>query len=228
VNIAQLPIVHILAPRVAETAAGPMTIESPTAALGTVAQHRCPTCDATLAIDQRYCVECGERVGPPRLPVMDPRAQQVREATVAASPPRRFSPTSGTTLVAGVATLLLALGVGVLIGHSAKSNQTSAARAPVQVVTVAGGAAGPGASTTAAAAAGAGAATHAAKSHKLSAAKRKALAKKAESAATVNKVLKPTKSAGKLPPAKVKVGSKCSNGRGCQNGKFTGNFFGGG
>jgi hypothetical protein len=209
---------------VTDTAAGPMTIESPTAILGTVAGQRCPSCDAALAADQRYCVECGERCGPPRLPVMDPRAQHVRETVLAEPSPRRFSPTSGTTLVAGVATLLLALGVGVLIGHSAKSTQATAARAPVQVVTVAGGA--PAAGTTGAAATGA--TVHAAKTHKLSAAKRRALAKKAESAAVVDKVLKPTKAAGKLPPAKVKVGSKCASGRGCKNGKFTGDFFGGG
>jgi hypothetical protein len=33
----------------------------------------------------------------------------------------------------------------------------------------------------------------------------------------------------KLPPPVVKVGQKCAKGaKGCQGGKFTGNFFGGG
>ena len=33
----------------------------------------------------------------------------------------------------------------------------------------------------------------------------------------------------KLPPKVVKVGQKCEKGaKGCQGGKFTGNFFGGG
>ena len=37
------------------------------------------------------------------------------------------------------------------------------------------------------------------------------------------------KSGVKLPPPVVKVGSKCDKGaKGCQGGKFTGNFFGGG
>ena len=188
--------------------------------LTSVAGDQCPACGATLAADQRYCIECGERCGPPNYPAVATRAQAAGNAVSDRS--RRFTPSSGTTLVAGVATLLLALGVGVLIGHQAKSgNQPVAAKQPVQVVTVAGG--GPAASGATAAGAGAAAIAKPAKAHKLSAAKRKATAKKSQAA--VNKVLHPTKAAGKLPPANVKLGSKGS-GRGYKNGKFTGDFFG--
>jgi hypothetical protein len=186
--------------------------------LTSVAVNTCPVCTASLAEDQRYCVECGERCGGPRLPAPHEKAAAVAER---ASSRRRVS--AGTTLVAGVATLLLAMGVGILIGRENKTTaEPTAARSPVQVVTVGGGAA-----AAAGAAAGAAGAAQATTTHKAGSAKRKSATKKASSAAAVNKILKPTKKAGKLPPAAVKLGSKGS-GRGYKNGKFTGDFFGGG
>jgi hypothetical protein len=185
--------------------------------LTSVAVNTCPVCAASLAEDQRYCVECGERCGGPRLPAPHEKAA----AAVAERASSRRRVTAGTTLVAGVATLLLAMGVGILIGRQNKTSaENTAARSPVQVVTVGGGGAAP-------AAAAAATAAHAAATHKPSAKAKKAATKKASSSAVVDKILKPTKKAGKLPPATVKLGSKGS-GRGYKNGKFTGDFFGGG
>ncbi len=174
--------------------------------------EKCPSCGARMAPDQRYCIECGERRSGGGLRDALPRTQT---AAVAAAPPRRPRFSANASLIAGIATLLIALGVGVLIGKTGDSGNKAAGNAPVQVVTVPNGAA-------------AGAATAATVSGKSAASKasKKARAKKAKSAAArtqqtaaENKV--------KLPPPVVKVGGKCTPGaKGCQKGKFTGNFFG--
>src|SRR6059058_2538205 len=109
--------------------------DAPTAvqpALATVAGDQCTSCGAPLAPDQRYCVQCGQRRGQSRLPVAEPVP-----AAVAPRGPRgpRFG--TNTALIAGVGTLLLAMGVGVLIGRSGQKSP-SAAAAPAQVITVGG------------------------------------------------------------------------------------------
>jgi hypothetical protein len=122
---------------------------------------------------------------------------------------------ANSSLIAGIATLLIAMGVGVLIGrsgdHSSKSGNT-----PVQVVTVpAGGAAG----TAATGAAGSTGTTGAPTTSK---------AKKSKGAKTTATQQTAAKAHVNLPPPVVKVGSKCAKGaKGCQGGKFTGSFFGG-
>jgi hypothetical protein len=131
-----------------------------------------------------------------------------------------LSPSS--SLIAGVATLLLALGVGVLIGRS--GDNTPARAATPQVVTVAAGSGG-SAATTAGTVAAAGAAKTA--SSKSSSKKSKSSKAKVTGAASVDATAK--KNGVKLPPKVVKVGQRCAKGaKGCQGGKFTGNFFGGG
>ena len=130
-----------------------------------------------------------------------------------------MSPNS--SLIAGVATLLIALGVGVLIGRSGDNGGAAKAAAP-QVVTVAGGSA---AATTAAEDVGA----IEAKKSTTSKAKKKAAASKAKvsGASSIDETAK--KNGVKLPPRVVKIGQKCEQGaKGCEGGKFTGNFFGGG
>lgn len=127
---------------------------APTEALvaGTVGD-RCVNCGASLSSDQRYCVNCGERRGQPRFSL----AQQQRSAAAPAGSPapirrsRRPRISGGATLVAGVGTLLLAMGVGVLIGHNSAGNNNSKAAATPQVITVQGGgsSSGGGASTSA-------------------------------------------------------------------------------
>jgi hypothetical protein len=128
---------------------------------------------------------------------------------------------SGTTLVAGVGVLLLAIGLGVLIGRVGNNTTTTkASAAPPQVITVQGGAvAGTPTTTTPTTAA-----TSTRAKAKAAASKTKApppaVQKKATQAAS--KVLG---SSAHLAPPTVHSGQSCS-GAGCQGGKFTGNFFG--
>ena len=92
-----------------------------------------------MAPDQRYCLECGERRtplssvllgGPPKRPGAG------APAPPAAAPASVDGWPRGTTLtvIAGVGVLLLAMGVGVLIGRSGGSKQ---AATPQQVISVA-------------------------------------------------------------------------------------------
>lgn len=190
------------------------------------AGDRCAVCDAPLAVDQRYCVECGERRGKPRFP-SSPSADATQAPAPRARSARRPRVSPGATLVAGVATLLLALGVGVLIGHSGNSGSSQRASAPpVQVVKLSGGGGGGGA--VAAAKPPTPAATRAkAKAKaapKVSAeAKAKAAAVSHKASAAASKVL--GTSAAKLPPPTVTVGAP-GHGAGYQHGHFTGTFFG--
>jgi hypothetical protein len=178
-----------------------------------VARERCAMCGATLAADQRYCVECGQRCGSSRLPfsLTDVPSQSAQPKPSSAPRARKPRASVNATLIAGIGTLLLALGIGVLIG---KLGSPTSTKSPVQVITVAGGG---GTAGTAGATAGAESSPTA--SSATGAAKTGAAAAAAKSA----------KSAGKAPPVPpvkvVKVGSKGS-GPGYQHGHFTGNFFG--
>lgn len=173
------------------------------AALG----QECAACGAALAAEQRYCLECGERRGPSQLSALQARAPD--SSPVPAGRPRpRLS--ANTALIAGVGTLLLALGIGVLIGRSSQTDTIKPASA-VQVVTVPGAAAAGTAATQAPA----------------TAAKSKAGGSAAASlAASGATVVKPRKSAP--PPTKVVTVGSPGKGPGYQHGHFTGNFFGGG
>jgi hypothetical protein len=114
----------------------------------------CRSCGAPLAADQRYCLQCGARRAEARLPFLEILARQV-PASVAA--PAVATTTARTTMrtgpagwlgrvsanaaaVAGVACLLLALGVGVLIGGLGSDDAAGSGQAP-QIITVGGGAA---------------------------------------------------------------------------------------
>jgi hypothetical protein len=172
----------------------------------------CPSCRSSMLADQRYCLECGERRSgrPPAAsaaPVAGPPVR-ARRGSFAGAP-------AGATLVAGVATLLLALGVGVEIGRSGRS--VTPAAAPVRVVTVGG---------TAAPAAGAGTAAPGAvvATPTPSATTDASSSGKATSKAKATPTPKPK--AAKTPPPDVKVGSP-GKGPGYKDGKFTGDFFGG-
>src|SRR4051794_21813913 len=117
------------------------TMEAPmtelTAPLASTPTDRCPNCGTQMAPDQRYCINCGERRSGGGLRDALPRTQTAAPAAVAARQRARLSPS--TSLTAGVATLLLAMGVGVLIGRSGDHGTRAAAP---QVVTVSAGAAG--------------------------------------------------------------------------------------
>jgi hypothetical protein len=122
----------------------------------------CRTCGSPLAADQRYCLQCGARRAEARLPFLDILAQQAQQVPqgagapaatgAAASPPGSWLGRMSTNAaaVAGVACLLLALGVGVLIGGLGQND--SSANATPQVISVGGAApaaAAPVASTAA-------------------------------------------------------------------------------
>jgi hypothetical protein len=164
-----------------------------------------------MAADQRYCLECGERRGAPRVPLVDGPAQRAQATPGAQRPGRRRSMSVNNTLIAGIGLLLLAMGIGVLIGRS--GNNTSVRSPPAQIVTVAGAGAGAGAaasSTTATAPASTPSATPTGKSAGVKAAATQKAAKKAPTTPL---------------PKTVKVGTP-GHGPGYQNGHFTGNFFG--
>ncbi|QEC47828.1 hypothetical protein FSW04_09770 [Baekduia soli] len=181
--------------------------------LAPVSADLCAACGSRLATDQRYCLECGERRGDPRLPVMNGRPPEPLPLQAPPARARGSRVSSGSTLIAGIGTLLLAVGVGVLIGRSNTSDQ-SAKAPPVQVVTLAGGggavaAGSPVASTSTPASSGATASSKAKKTTDSAA--------KAAGATT--------RAAAKTPPKVVQVGSS-GTGKGYKNGKFTGDFFG--
>jgi hypothetical protein len=202
--------------------------EEPTRALPTAptggSEDRCTSCGAPLAHDQRYCVECGERRGQSRFPSSPPATPAEAPRTSAPPPPRRPAISSGTTLVAGVGVLLLAIGLGWLIGHNNNNTNTQRASAP-QVITVQGGSGGAATTTPTT--------TTTAPQSKKGKAKAKAAATKAAvPPPAVQK--KATEAAGKvlgnaknLAPPTVTTGQSCSNSQaGCSGGKFNGNFFG--
>jgi hypothetical protein len=207
----------------------PTTEGMPTTELVTgVVGDRCANCQTSLAPDQRYCVSCGERRGGARFSHETLAAQTAPAPADAPVPPRRHNRvSSGAVLVAGVATLLVAMGVGVLIGHY--SNSSTPTRAADQVITVTGGG---GTSTGAASttATGAAAATAASTGHHKQVHQKATVvhvtaktAKAANSAAS--KVLGSSASKKLAPNVQQSIGGSCSGGAGCQNGKFTGNFF---
>jgi hypothetical protein len=228
-----------LGPERSDVAAPPATTgsvsEEPTRQLSVAgSSEHCVNCAAPLASDQRYCINCGERRGKPRFALAAPQEAAAEEVTTtrSASAPRRPRTSAGLNLIAGVATLLLAMGVGVLIGHnSSGNNSTKAAATPA--ITINGGGAANGSAGTAAATGAAASGAHAAASagkgkhhgsakHAKSAAPPKVVIQKAAAAAS-----KVTGGSAKTAAPTATQGSSCANGTaGCQNGKLTGGFFG--
>jgi hypothetical protein len=177
-----------------------------------------------MAADQRYCLQCGQRRGDPRLPFMDAVVlmDAVKRPAQAPPPPpkkKRAGISANAALIAGVGTLLLALGIGVLIGRAGHQEFAQTASAAPQVITVNGGGeastGSKGKTTT-----GGGAANAKTKKQK------DAALKEAEAHPAAEEVLKPAGDV-KLAPPTVKPGDKCEKGAaGCEDGEFTGNFFG--
>jgi hypothetical protein len=115
----------------------------------------CRSCRAPLAEDQRYCLNCGERQGEPRIDFRQyeaPGPQQPHESAPPLSseekPSRDYTPLAA---VGGIAVLGVMLLIGVLIG---KGDSGAQAPAPAPVVVQGGevdtgktasGEAGPGA-----------------------------------------------------------------------------------
>jgi hypothetical protein len=193
----------------------------------------CPSCGFQLATDQRYCLHCGQRRGDPRLPVMDavnymemsrrPGPQQVE----AVSPPsgRRRLLSANASMVAAVATLVLALGVGVLIGRSGNSTEQTASAAP-QIIRV--GDSGTETADTATTGGGAAAASGGkkAKSASVKKAKEKAATGSSGASKATEEVFEPAPGV-KIAPPEQQVGGECDPSvAGCSDkGKFEGTFF---
>ncbi len=201
-------------------------------------EGRCVNCDAPLAPDQRYCVQCGQRRGRSRFAVA--RAAEMRQtpASPRGNPPGRRG-SSGTTVVAGIATLVLAMGVGVEIGRS--TNQSPAPAPRAQVITVdSGGGGGAGTATSATTTTAASASAPSGRSHARGASHSKRSGHTGQVAAapapkpTAKAVQKASSAASGVlgagsgqSNATVTTGQSCSAGSaGCQGGHFTGNYFG--
>jgi hypothetical protein len=207
-----------------------------------------------MAADQRYCLNCGHRRGEPRLPFMDAvvfMESMSAPGGAAGTPPppppaeqKSNRMNANAALIAGVATLVLAIGVGFLIGRTGHENSNGGqAEAPIKVIEVGGGHGGAEAAEAAPSEESTGAAEGASKGKSkgggkaaLNGAESGKATKKAKENSKegqhggtegVEKVLH-TADGVKLPPAEQKVGGECEPGTaGCgSSGKFEGNFFG--
>jgi hypothetical protein len=200
----------------------------------------CPNCGASLAPDQRYCLNCGQRRGDPRLPFMDAvvfmesskrQPQQPSQAPAAAPPPdRRPFMSANASLVAGVATLILAIGVGVLIGRSGDSGSSNAGNAAPQIIRV-GGSGETEAESSAGGKASKGSTSGKSNGNEPKSKTAKKAKKKLETtssgATKATEEAYPTAPGVKIAPPEQKIGGECEPGvAGCgKNGKFEGTFF---
>ncbi len=217
----------------------------------------CPNCHAQMAADQRYCLNCGLRRGEPRLPFMDAVVFMESMGAPPAGPTPPPPPSAGSggspsrmnanaALIAGVATLVLAIGVGFLIGRSGH-NESAPVAGGVKVVQV-GGAPAEGEGTEAAvtneaatekssgkANGGKGKANGKSKLAEEAKASPKATQKSKENsevgehgASKATEEVLHTEGNVELAEPEVKVGGECTKGTaGCgESGKFEGNFFG--
>jgi hypothetical protein len=210
----------------------------------------CPNCAARMAADQRYCLNCGHRRGEPRLPFMDAvvfmESMGAPGGAAGAPPPpppaeqRSNRMNANAALIAGVATLVLAIGVGFLIGRSGHENSNGAqAEAPIKVIEVNGGGGSGEATEATTTKESTGGAKEATKSKGGSKSGGKASPKttpKAEKnseigshgASKATEEVLHTEGDVKLAEPEQKIGGSCEQGTaGCSsNGKFEGNFFG--
>jgi hypothetical protein len=199
----------------------------------------CPQCGSPLAKDQRYCLVCGARRGDPRLPFMDAvvfmdAVKQPQPGTEgdggkpAATPTKRPLLSANASLVAGVATLVLAIGVGVLIGRTGDSGGGNENPSVIEVHTNGGGGgeveeAAPEANEGGKEKKTDGSGGKGATGKKESPKEEKEQNEKAES-----KLDEVFESEANLAKPDQKIGGKCDPSEaGCSsNGKFEGNFFG--
>jgi hypothetical protein len=141
-------------------------------------------------------------------------------------PPSERKPqgiTANAALIAGIGTLVLAIGVGVLIGRSGDNGSATAANAAPQIIKVGGGGGNEEAAPEGEAATGKKKSKSGGKSSK------KASGSKADKAGeeAAEEILKPSGEAKPLPKAGTQLGGDCEQGTaGCKNGEFNGEFFG--
>jgi hypothetical protein len=147
------------------------------------------------------------------------------------SPDRRPFMSANASLVAGVATLILAIGVGVLIGRSGDSGPSNAASQAPQIIRVGGGSVETEAGASGAASKGTAAGKGKSSAKGPTSATKKKAAKKLETtssgATKATEEAYPTAPGVKLAKPEQKIGGKCDPSvAGCgKNGKFEGTFF---
>jgi hypothetical protein len=215
-----------------EVAPAPPPVAPVQASMVAAGGDHCPGCNAAMAADQRYCLECGQRRGDPRLPFMDAvvfmDAVKRPDPGEASPPPPPGEPrprwSANASLIAGIATLILAIGVGVLIGQSGNGGTTSAANPAPQIIRVGGSGSGeesPSPTTTSEPEKGGK--KEGGKSKKAAKAKGETGSSGASKAS--EEILKPK--VKQLAPT-TQIGEKCEKGAaGCgKSGKFEGEFFG--
>jgi hypothetical protein len=207
-------------------------------AIGSNPSDACPTCGAEMALDQRYCLNCGARRGDPRLPFMDAvvfmEASKQQQSGAAAPttpppPPAKSGISPSTTLIAGIATLILAVGVGVLIGRSGEDSSAPVANQQPQIIKVGGG--GGEESETPKEAGGTKEASKGKGGKSAKKGKASGAAKVEEGANGGSKAAQEvlhTAPGVKEAKPEAEVGEKCSKGTaGCSDsGEFNGSFFG--
>ena len=99
----------------------------------------CSGCGAPLAVDQRYCLECGTRRGDTRVPFRTAAtAPEPSDPTAAVQPKPRGSEWTPLTAIGLVAVIALILLAGILVGQGVGGNDGGSA----QVVTVGGSGSG--------------------------------------------------------------------------------------
>ena len=100
----------------------------------------CASCGSPVAEDQRYCLQCGERIAPPSSVLLGgpPSSSAPAQPAAAQLVPPGYPPPAipgaqdagerrgnAVTIIAGVGVLLLAMGVGVLIGRSGAAKSST-------------------------------------------------------------------------------------------------------
>lgn len=123
------------------------TQDEPTLAHGAAAGS-CHECGAPLAFDQRYCLNCGTRRTAPRVPIGLSAPAAVETVLTVPEEPTLAARVGGGWGVAAL--VLLALGVGVVIGTAGQDDPAPVAARP-PVVTIAAGAFAPTGATAVAA-----------------------------------------------------------------------------
>jgi hypothetical protein len=102
----------------------------------------CSSCGAAMAADQRYCLACGQRRAEARLNYLEilrgPAAPLAAGGPAAGAADARQR--TNVTVIASIGCLLLAMGVGVLIGTAGGAEPAAPAAAPAaQVIKIQGG-----------------------------------------------------------------------------------------
>jgi hypothetical protein len=178
----------------------------------------CANCSAPLVADQRYCLSCGQPVSPVRLAFLDvleterqpqlapgsPGTMPVAYTTYfdgAAGPPwlRRYAP-----LFAVLSVLLLAMVVGLLVGHWVTQSKAPAGPQVIKVEGLGGTSLGAASTTPSGSATPAGSAAAKSSTSAKSEEEKEAAEAKAEEKAEAKKP-------AKAPPAKALSTSKINS-----------------